>query len=205
MKCVQHPDAPFGRATKYARLERERRFLLKRTPAGPCIRRAEVADLYFIGTRLRLRRTEEIMATSRTVVYKLTQKVPTSERAPGLITTVYLSEAEYALLRGLPGVELRKFRYSVPPLGVDVFVGDLSGLVMAEIEFETAEEQGLFPEPEDSVAEVTLDPRLNGGRLATTSRSEMLGMLEEFGLGPVDVSDLANRHLSPVRSPTSSS
>jgi CYTH domain-containing protein len=145
------------------------------------------------------------MATSRVVVFKLTQKVPTREGAPGLITTLYLSEAEHTLLRGLPGKELRKVRYSVPPLGVDVFVGDLSGLVMAEIEFETAEEQALFPEPGDSAAEVTGEPRLTGGRLATMSRSEMLVVLEEFGIGPVDASDLASRRLSTVHARTSSS
>ena len=103
---MEHRDAPAGKATKYARVERERRFLLLRVPAGPCIRRAEISDLYLSGTRLRLRRTVETTASARTTVRKLTQKIPAPGGGPGLITTMYLDEAEYEALATLPGARV---------------------------------------------------------------------------------------------------
>ena len=113
---MEHRDAPAGKATKYARVERERRFLLPRVPDGPCLRRAEITDLYLSHTRLRLRRTVETTAAATTTVRKLTQKVPAPAGGPGLITSLYLDEAEYEALSMLPGAGLTKTRYSVPRL-----------------------------------------------------------------------------------------
>ena len=190
---MEHRDAPAGKATKYARVERERRFLLRRVPDGPCIRRAEITDLYLSGTRLRLRRTVESTATATTTVRKLTQKIPAPVGGPGLITTFYLDEAEYEALATLPGAGLTKTRYSVPPLGVDVFSGALGGLMMGEIEFETADEEARFPSPAESAVEVTLDRRFTGGRLAVMDRRELLALLAALDLEPLDASELAAR------------
>ncbi len=112
---MEHRDAPAGKATKYAREERERRFLLLGVPDGPCIRRAEINDLYLAGTRLRLRRTVETTATATTTVRKLTQKIPADDGGPGLITTFYLDEAEYQALATLPGAGLTKTRAQRAP------------------------------------------------------------------------------------------
>lgn len=194
---MEHPDAPAGKARKYARVERERRFLLARAPEGPCVRRAAITDLYVTGTRLRLRHAVETTAAATTVARKFTQKIPSAGGGPGLITTAYVNEGEYDVLSALPGIRLTKMRYSVPPLGVDVFTGELAGLMVAEAEFESAGEQGAFSAPPDAVAEVTNDPRLTGGRLAVTSRPELLSLLGEFGLEPLDASELAGRALTP--------
>ena len=135
-------------------------------PDGPCIRRAAISDLYITGTRIRLRRAVETTASGSTTSYKFTQKVPAPAGGPGLITTMYLNEAEHSVLSGLPGSRLTKTRYSVPPFGVDVFTGTLAGLLMAEIEFESAEGEKRIPRSRpDVIAEVTADPRLSGGRL----------------------------------------
>ena len=164
-------------------------------PDGPCIRRAAISDLYITGTRIRLRRAVETTASGSTTSYKFTQKVPAPAGGPGLITTMYLNEAEHSVLSGLPGSRLTKTRYSVPPFGVDVFTGTLAGLLMAEIEFESAEEEKHFPVPPDVIAEVTADPRLSGGRLTLTKRSELMSLLGEFSLEPLDASELAARTL----------
>ena len=95
MSGMEHRDAPAGKATKYARVEHERRFLLLRLPDGPCVRRAEITDLYLAGTRLRLRRTVETTAAAIVTVRKLTQKIPAPAGGPGLITTVYLDQSGY--------------------------------------------------------------------------------------------------------------
>jgi CYTH domain-containing protein len=190
---MEHRDAPAGKATKYARVERERRFLLLGVPAGPCIRRAEISDLYVAGTRLRLRRAVETTATATTTVRKLTQKIPAPDGGPGLISTLYLNEVEYEVLATLPGARLTKTRYSVPPLGVDVFSGALGGLVMGEIEFESADEEARFPLPAASALEVTRDERFTGARLALMDRSELSTLLAAAGLEPLDASELAAR------------
>ena len=196
---MEHRGAPPGKALKYARAELERRFLLARAPEGPCVRRSAITDLYVTGTRLRLRRAVETTASGSTISRKFTQKIPAPSGAPGLITTMYLDEAEHSVLSGLPGSGLTKTRYSVPPFGVDVFSGNLAGLLMAEVEFENAEEGKHFQVPADVIAEVTADPRLSGGRLALTRRNELVTLLAEFGLEPLDASELASRSLVAPR------
>ena len=193
---VEHPEAPIGKFTKYARPEHERRFLLSRVPPGLCIQRAEIDDRYLIGTRLRIRRTVETTATGRTTLRKLTQKIPSRDGAPGLTTNFYLNDAEYQELLSLRAVSLNKVRYRVPPLSVDVYSGALAGLLMGEIEFETREEEKRFRLPTEAVAEVTLDVRFTGGRLALTQRPDLLAILADFGLEPVNASELATRPLS---------
>ena len=177
-----HPDAPSGKEEKYARVERERRFLLAAAPAGTPTRRFLIEDHYLRGTRLRLRRMTDLNAPGARVFYKLTQKIPTAAGTPGLITNLYLSAAEYAALVGVPGDVIRKVRSSFPPLGVDVFEGSLSGLVLAEAEFETAAEEARFRPPAGVIAEVTADSRFTGGSLAKLGINETAQLLTVFGI-----------------------
>ncbi|WP_416982723.1 hypothetical protein [Streptomyces sp. T028] len=170
---------------KYARVERERRFLLAAPPerSAVTVTRA-ITDRYVTGTRLRLRRA---VFTDGRRELKLTQKVPVVPvpqrgAVQGLITNTYLSSAEYDVLAALPGVQLSKTRLSVPPLGVDVFDGRLRGLVLAEAEFTSDEEARSFVPPAACVAEVTDDVRFTGGRLVHASRQELLGWLAEYGV-----------------------
>jgi CYTH domain-containing protein len=195
--AVDHPDAPVGKSLKYTRPERERRFLLGRATEGPCVRRAVIIDRYIVGTRIRLRQTVETTTAGTTTVRKLTQKIPAPTGGPGLITTLYVSEAEYEVLRRLPAATLTKTRYSVPPFGLDVFGGELAGLVLAEIEFSDDEAHARFDPPVESVAEVTQDVRLTGGRFTQMPRAKLLEILSEYGLTPVDATELAGRPLEP--------
>ncbi len=182
MTGQEHPDAPAGKAEKYAQRERERRFLLAALPAEVPIRFAEIHDRYIGGTRLRLRRTTETTAEGASTYRKLTQKIPAPEGSLGLITTIYLSEAEYEVFAVLPAEVIKKTRYSLPPLGVDVFEGRLAGLVIAEIEFADDVAAESFPVPTNAIAEITADPRLTGGKLAVTDRAELLAVLSDYGL-----------------------
>ena len=77
---------------------------------------------YLPGTRLRLRRIDDLRSGVRE--FKFTQKVPASRPGyvQGLITNTYLSAAEYDLLATLPAAVLSKTRLSVPPLGIDVSI-----------------------------------------------------------------------------------
>jgi CYTH domain-containing protein len=170
---------------KYARVERERRFLLTAAPPGPPTGVRRITDRYLAGTRLRLRSVERSGAAPE---LKLTQKIPADRPGPvqGLITTTYLSPAEYEVLAVLPAALLRKTRYSLPPLGVDVFEPPLHGLVLAEAEFGSDASAQAFPVPPLAVAEVTDDPRFTGGRLAVTARGDLLRRLAEYGIRVVE-------------------
>lgn len=156
------------RAGRFARLECERRFLLAAAPPGLPATGRLITDRYLTGTRMRLRRVESPGGEPE---FKLTQKIPAERSGPvqGLITTVYLTAAEYAVFARLPARVLRKTRYGLPPLGVDVFGPPLAGLVLAEAEFDTADAAAAFPVPDFAVAEVTADPRFTGGSLAATA------------------------------------
>jgi CYTH domain-containing protein len=166
------------RQSKYARVERERRFLLTGSPpASSAVTVRTISDRYLVGTRLRLRRMEDV--DTGECVYKLTQKVPAHRRGrrQGLITNTYLSRAEYDLLATLPAAVLTKIRLSVPPMGIDVFEGPLAGLVMAEAEFCSDGAAEAFVPPTYCIFEVTNDDRFTGGRLASTGQSELRACL----------------------------
>jgi CYTH domain-containing protein len=166
---------------KYAPAERERRFLLSAPPAaGEVLVTRRLTDRYLTGTRLRLRHSQRL--DTGEVELKLTQKVPLQAPGPvqGWITNTYLSPDEYDVLATLAAVTLSKTRYSVPPLGIDVFDGHLAGLVMAEAEFDSDDDCRAFTPPPRCLHEVTTDPRFTGGRLVHATRPELLAWLNDY-------------------------
>jgi CYTH domain-containing protein len=169
------------REGKYARIERERRFLLAGPPVGAARPRL-ITDRYITGTRLRLRRVE--CQDTGACEYKLTQKIPAGLAGPvrGLITNTYLASAEYDVLTSLPAAVLSKTRFSAGPLGIDVFDPPLHGLVLAEAEFTTDDAALTFLTPPDSIAEITDDERFTGGSLARVRRRDLLGWLADYGI-----------------------
>jgi CYTH domain-containing protein len=172
------------REGKYARIERERRFLLAGPPpAAALTARRRITDRYLPGTRLRLRRVDWDDG-SRPAEFKFTQKVPAGRpgHVRGLITNTYLSAAEYELLASLPAVLLCKSRFSMAPLVVDIFEPPLHGLVLAEAEFGTDAAALSLAAPAGVVAEVTDDARFSGGSLAQTSRDDLLAWLAGYGV-----------------------
>ena len=177
-----NPSAPAGKSQQYARPERERRFLLRELPDGEITQTVDIMDRYFSGTRLRLRQmTQKTDDTTRTY-YKLTQKIPAPDGSPGLLSTIYLSEPEFVLFSRLPGGVLHKTRYSIPPFGVDVFAAPLSGLILAECEFNDDATLNMFVPPDWIVEEVTSDTRFTGGQLVGTDTETLAKLLLHFGV-----------------------
>lgn len=164
---------------KYARIERERRFLLRELPS-PLTRASEhsqIWDNYITGTRLRLRRVR--WPTTRRQVWKLTQKYAPDPHdfSRTVITNIYLSAYEYEVLSVFEGNEIRKnrypFEYQGRAFGIDMFLGPLWGLILAETEFETDEEMRAFQLPPFAVADVTDDELFTGGRLVSMTLEEV--------------------------------
>jgi CYTH domain-containing protein len=156
----------FLKPEKYAAVERERRWLCRGLPDLPVIRAEVISDLYVDGSHLRLREARPVGGGEP--ILRLSKKADlTPEKR--LITTIYLTPAEYALFAGLPGRRLEKTRHyydgGEATLSVDRFDGPLGGLFLAEAEFADDAAMAAFPDPAFAVREVTEDGRYTGGAL----------------------------------------
>jgi CYTH domain-containing protein len=157
---------------KYERVERQRHFLLRELPAGLDLKgeHAQITDNYITGTRLRLRKSRWVTTNEWTL--KLSQKYTPAppDFSRSLVTSIYLNEYEYETLSVFEGNELRKNRYPFEHEGrrysVDVFLGPLRGLILAETDFDTDEESEAFAPPPFAFLEVTRDEMFTGARLA---------------------------------------
>jgi CYTH domain-containing protein len=175
--------------SKYAHIERERRYLLRDLPEG--VTRADphlqITDNYMTGSRLRLRKVREPRTNKWTV--KFTQKfAPNPEDlSRTIITNTYLTALEAEVLSIVfNSNEIRKNRYPFEFEGrkfsVDMFLGDLFGLVLAEVSFETDEELDQFPKPAFALVDVTNDELFTGGRLCELTFSEVRAEIGQRGL-----------------------
>ena len=154
---------------KYAWVERERRWLCRDLPDRKVLSADRITDLYVTGTQLRLR--EAVPLHGGPTMRRLTRKGDLAAETR-LLTSIYLTEAEFGLLAGLPGRRLVKVRHRLEGVAVSVdrFEGPLAGLVLAEKEFDTAAELAAFPDPDFALREVTGDPRYGGGALSLAER-----------------------------------
>jgi len=155
--------------TKYAWIERERRWLCKAVPFDRVVRSETFTDLYVEGTQLRLR--EALPVGGGAPMLRLGRKADVNP-AIRLLTSIYLSPEEFRLLSSLPGKVLRKTRHYLgnvdgADVSVDVFEGVLSGLIMGEAEFADVAAMESYPMPDFAFREVTDDVRYTGGRLVT--------------------------------------
>jgi CYTH domain-containing protein len=172
---------------KYARVERERRFLLAQLPPGLRVNdsHTQIFDNYITGTRLRLRKIRA--PERREWTWKLTQKFApdATDLSRTYITNIYLSQYEYETFAVFEGNELRKNRYPFAHEGrkysVDIFLGALHGLVLAETEFETDAEMRALAPPPFAAREVTDDELFTGGRLVHTTIDELRAELARRG------------------------
>lgn len=154
--------------TKYAHVERERRWLCDRVPRDRVTGSVAIVDIYISGTRLRLREARDLGTSA--VQFKLGRKVDVAA-AKRLITTIYLSAPEFALLSALPGARLEKLRHTVIDLDgravtLDEFGGELAGLILAEVEFADDATMNAYQPPDFLGPEVTDDLRYTGSELA---------------------------------------
>lgn len=170
---------------KYARTERERRFLLRGLPAGLPAAYRRIRDWYLDGTRLRLRRVED--PDGGVLERKFGQKYSEALGA-GLSTTLtnlYLTEAEYEVLRTLGGRPIVKRRYSYlhrrRGYSVNVFEQELEGLVLAEIEFDSDQAAASLSTPEFAIADVTDELFFTGGVLASATAEQLAQGLARWG------------------------
>jgi len=183
--------------SKYARVERERRYLLQDLPEG--LTRAsphlQITDNYLTGTRLRVRKVRDPQTNKWTV--KLTQKfAPDAEDfSRTIITNIYLNALEAETLAVFDANEIRKNRYpfefEARKFSVDMFLGELFGLVMAEVSFETDEDLDNFSRPSFAIAEVTNNELFAGGRLCELTFADIREEIIRSSLGGTARSEAA--------------
>jgi CYTH domain-containing protein len=165
--------------SKYARIERERRYVLQDLPEG--LTRVDphlqITDNYITGTRLRLRKVREPKTNKWTV--KFTQKFAPDplDLSRTIITNTYLNALEADTMSIFNSNEIRKNRYPFQFAGrnfsIDMFLGELFGLVLAEVSFDTDEELDSFPQPPFALADVTNNELFSGGKLSELRFSDL--------------------------------
>jgi len=103
-----------------------------------------------------------------------------------IITNTYLNALEAEMLSVFEANEIRKNRYAFPfearEFAIDMFLGDLFGLVLAEVSFETDEELDSFPKPPWAVADVTNVEVFTGGRLCELTFEDIRNEIAQSGL-----------------------
>jgi CYTH domain-containing protein len=174
--------------SKYARIERERRYLLPDLPDG--LNRTDphlqITDNYITGTRLRIRKVRD-PKTNKWVV-KFTQKFApdATDLSRTIITNIYLTPIEAETLAIFEANEIRKNRYYFDFAGrrfsIDMFLGDLLGLVLAETSFETDADLSALSVPPFALADVTNNEIFTGGKLCELTFADIRKEVERSGL-----------------------
>jgi len=171
---------------KYTRVEYERRFLVSphadwRSAVESYSKTFE--DKYLQDSRLRLRILTD-SDTGRRVI-KLNKKFESPSPYFRTVNRILLSQSEYDLLEGLEGDRLRKIRYYQHYRGrvfsIDVFEGELDGLVLCETEADGLEDLMSAEPPPFAKHEVTDDRFFEGGSLCRTTRADLVSRLSMLG------------------------
>ncbi len=167
-------------------LELERTYLAKSLPEGmfDC-EYVDLVDIYVPEAMdfptLRIRK--------RGARYEITKKIQldTTDASQHTEMTIPLTEAEFAGLATVKGKRVTKRRFFYPYMRykaeIDVFTGDLTGLVLVDFEFPSIEEMQAFEMPEFCLADVTQEDFIAGGKLAGKIYSDMEGELGKFSYG----------------------
>lgn len=168
-------------------IERELDFLAKEVPKGlsEC-KSKEVIDIYIpVDAKhptLRIRKNGN--------KYEITKKEPVADDpTTQLEETTTLRESEYDVLSKVPGKKVHKIRYFYPVNGrtaeIDVFQGDLKGLILISFEFDTEEEKQAFVKPDFCGEYVTTEEFIAGGMICGKSYEDIKKDLEQFGYKPL--------------------
>ncbi len=147
---------------KYARVERERRYLVGSIPDG-VVRVDDISDAYVEGTRLRLREVLSSDAAVRKLGHKIRLGSGPREIA---CTSLYLDDAEWSVLSALPACHLHKRRHHIDRDGYSFCIDEYDdGALVAEFDDGDAAPAPL-PAWLDVLADVTDDESWTGGQLA---------------------------------------
>jgi CYTH domain-containing protein len=166
-------------------------YLAKAIPEGLVSRKHTIVeDIYFPASsrhpHLRIRRTDD--------KYELTKKTQIDPNDAGQQReeNVILTAEEYDGLSKGAGKVVSKVRYYMPYEGrtaeVDIFKGELEGLIVVEVEFDTVAEKAAFAMPPFCLVDVTQEEGIAGGLLAGKAYADIQDMLNGYGYTPLHFS-----------------
>lgn len=164
--------------------ELELTYLIKELPEGILSSPfKELTDIYIPTNArhpgLRIRKSGE--------KYEITKKQPVVEgdSSRQLETTIPLTKEEFEDLNKIEGKRIQKTRHyykeSDVAYEIDIFRGDLSGLILVDIEFSSVEEKAKFKMPSWCLAEVTQEEFIAGGMICGKKYEDIDKELSKFG------------------------
>jgi len=165
-------------------IELEKTFLLKDIPEDLKDHKSkEVLDIYIPRSAehpiLRIRKNGD--------VFELTKKAPINKNDASEQSeeTIILTKEEYSYLSSLEGKRVGKIRYYYPigdrTAEIDIFLNDLEGFVLVDVEFNSVEEKQSFVMPDFCLVDVTQDKSFAGGILAGKKYSDIQPHLDKYG------------------------
>ena len=119
--------------------------------------------------------------------YEITKKEPieSGDASRQLENTIPLTESEFEELANLTGKRLQKTRFYYKEgdilCEIDVFRGDLSGLILADIEFSSVAQKASFQMPSWCLADVTQEKFIAGGMICGKKYNDIVRDLSQFG------------------------
>jgi CYTH domain-containing protein len=125
--------------------------------------------------------------------FEITKKTPVSgtDSSHQTENTIPLTKEEFDDLALLPGKRVHKIRYYYNDLGVDyeidIFKGDLQGLVLVDIEFTSNETKSSFIPPDWILADVTQEKFVAGGVLCGKKYSDIQINLNDYNYQPIKI------------------
>src|SRR3989338_5295798 len=147
-------------------IELEKTYLAKYLPDLKKCKSKEIIDIYLPKSAkhpvLRIRKNGD--------KFEMTKKQPIGEdKTIQEEQTIILTKEEFQELSSLEGKRIHKIRFYFPYNGrtaeIDVFQGDLKGLVLVDFEFESEQEKQAFEKPDFCLVEVTQEEFIAGGML----------------------------------------
>lgn len=123
--------------------------------------------------------------------YEITKKKPVNDNDSSVQTeqTIPLEREEFEALSTASSRKVSKDRYRIEtvsgPAEVDVFVSELSGLVLIDFEFDSPEDKEKFQPPDFCLAEVTQELFVAGGQLAGRTYKDIESELQRFNYKPL--------------------
>ncbi len=181
---------------KTAQLELHRTFLIERLPEplSTASSHLQLYDNYIEHTRLRLRQIRDPYA--KTWIRILQQRFAAGDDglARTKIAEIHLNDDEYKLFERFEGREIRKNRYfhefDRVSIIFDVYLGRLSGLCMARVDFETIEAMAAYEPPPFVIFEVTNDSFFAGENLVEKTFADIQAEVAKVAAINVDRSDM---------------
>ena len=135
----------------------------------------EMMDVYipaaFEHARIRIRKNGER--------YEITKKEPAhgSDSSEQIEQTIRITKEEFEELKNIPGKIVRKRRYLYNFLDhtaeIDIFEGDLAGLVLVDFEFKTRSAMEKFVMPDFCLSNVSQEQFVAGGVLCGKSYEDI--------------------------------